>query len=201
VNELFLRNDASLADVDVKQRIIDLIAVPWNQIAMVPWRGEMWSELFRRGAFDGIEDHAGRIRVNRQHVEGDTVGKVVELEPSAGVGMLGRIKIAQTLRGDETLQLASEDMLSPSVAYYVKEPRDIIINKRTKTREILRAFMQHLALVEKPAYEGARLLAVREAPSGLAVAEETPLPSTPALDEAMNDPMLAWAAERLAAAR
>ena len=32
---------------------------------------------FVRGAFDGIESHAGRIRVNREHMMGDTVGKVV----------------------------------------------------------------------------------------------------------------------------
>jgi hypothetical protein len=76
VNEIFVRNDASLADVDVKQRIIDLIAVPWDQEATVPWHGEMWREVFRRGAFDGIEDHAGRIRVNREHVRGDTVGNL-----------------------------------------------------------------------------------------------------------------------------
>jgi hypothetical protein len=42
------------------------------------------------------------------------------------------------------------------------------------------------------------VLAVREAPSGLTVAE-TPLPATPALDEAMNDPMLAWARDYFAA--
>jgi phage head maturation protease len=198
VNEIFLRNDASLADVDVKQRIIDLIAVPWNQVAMVPWRGEMWAEMFRRGAFDGLEDHAGRIRVNRQHIEGDTVGKVIELEPSAGVGMLGRVRIAKTLRGDETLQLAEEDMLSPSIGYYVKLPSDVNVDKRNKTREVMRAFLQHLSLVETPAYEGAQVLAVREAPSGLTVAE-TPLPATPALDAAMHDPVLVWARERLAA--
>jgi phage head maturation protease len=199
VNEILLRNDASLADVDVKQRIIDMIAVPWNQEADVPWRGEMWREVFRRGAFDGIEDHAGRIRVNRQHVAGDTVGKVVQLEPSADIGMLARVRIADTLRGDETLQLAEEDMLSPSIAWFAKSSRDVNINKRTKVREVLRAFLDHLALVESPAYAGARVLAVREAPSGLTVAEQIPLPTTPALDEAQNDPVLMWARERLAA--
>lgn len=200
MNEIFVRNDATLSDVDVKQRIIELIAVPWDEEATVPWRGEMWREVFRRGAFDGIEDHAGRIRVNREHVRGDTVGKAVNLDPSAPVGLLARVKIAQTLRGDETLQLAAEDMLSASIGYFVKEPRDVTINKRTKMREVVRAFLDHLGLVESPAYVGAQVLAVREAPSGLAVAE-TPLPSTPVLDDAMNDPLFAWAAERLAAAK
>jgi hypothetical protein len=74
------------------------------------------------------------------------------------------------------------------------------VNKRIKLREVLRAFLDHLALVESPAYAGAQVLAVREAPSGLAVAE-IPLPETPVLDEVLNDPLLAWAADRLAAAK
>jgi phage head maturation protease len=200
VNEIFLRNDASLADVDVKQRIIDLVAVPWDQEASVPWHGEMWREVFRRGAFDGIEPHAGRIRVNREHVRGDTVGSVVNLDPSASIGMLARVKVPKTLRGDETLQLAEEDMISASIGYFVKQPSDVMVNKRIKMREVMRAFLDHLALVESPAYAGAQVLAVREAPSGLTVAE-SPLPATPALDEVQNDPLLAWARERLAAVK
>ncbi len=195
MNELFLRNDATLADVDVKQRLIDLVAVPWNQEASIPWHGEMWREVFRRGAFDGIEDHAGRIRVNREHIKGDTVGKAVSLDPSAAIGLLARVKIARTLRGDETLQLAEEDMLSASIGYYVKQLSDVKVNQRMKFREVVRAFLDHLGLVESPAYEGAQVLAVREASPGLTVAE-SPLPATPLLDEWMNDPVLAWASQR-----
>lgn len=197
MSELILRA-ATLADVDAKQRIIELVAVPWDEEADVKWRGEMWREVFRRGAFDGIEEHAGRVRVNREHIIGDTVGKTVSLDPASTVGLLARVKIAQTLRGDETLQLASEDMLSASIGYFIKSPSDVVINKRTKLREVMRAFLDHLAMVESPAYAGAQVLAVREGSSGLAVAEGAPLPSTPALDDAMNDPMLAWAAARLA---
>lgn len=197
MNEIITRA-ATFADVDVKQRMIDMIAVPWDEETDVVWRGEMWREVMRRGAFDGLEPHAGRIPLNRQHVEGDTVGKAVKFE-NASVGLLCRAKVAQTPRGDETLQLAMEDMLSPSVGYYVKSLSDVRINKRMKLREVVRAFMQHMSLVETPAFPGAQVLAVREAPSGLAVAETSPLPDTPALDAAMNDDVFAWAAARLAA--
>lgn len=195
--EILLR-ESRLTDIDHKQRLIDLIAVPWDEEAVVPWRGEAWREVFRRGAFNGIEGHAGRIRVNREHVRGDTVGKVVWLDADSDAGLLARVQVARTLRGDETLQLADEDMISASVGYFVKEPRDVVLNKRTKVREVMRAFLDHLGLVESPAYAGAQVLAVREAPSGLAVAESTPLPPTPALDEAMNAEIATWAAERLA---
>lgn len=199
MNEIILRS-STLDSVDVKQRLIDLIAVPWNEETDVPWRGEVWHEVFRRGAFDGIEGHAGRIRVNREHVRGDTVGKVVALDPTSDVGLITRVKVAQTPRGDETLQLAEEDMISASVGYYVKNAADVRLNKRTRVREVLRAFLDHLSMVESPAYVGAQVLAVREAPSGLTVAELPPLPATPNLDEAMNDPVFAWARDRLSSA-
>ena len=63
------------------------------------------------------------------------------------------------------------------------------IDKRSKTRRILKAFLDHLAMVEDRAYAGAEVLAVRAGQSGLTVAE-SPLPETPALDEARSDPLL-----------
>ena len=60
---------------------------------------------------------------------------------------------------------------------------------------IMRAFWDHQAFVEDQAYEGAKVLAVRAGQSGLTVAE-TPLPSTPNLDEWLNDPTFAWASKR-----
>jgi HK97 family phage prohead protease len=196
--EILVRNDSSIADVNVRERIIDLIAVPWDQEAEIGWRGEFWRESFMRGAFDGIQDRAGRIRVNREHVKGDTVGRAVSLDPFAEEGLLARLKIAATPRGDDTLELAADDMVSASVGFFTKSPSDVIVNRRESTRRVRRAFLDHLAMVESPAYEGARVLAVRENQSGLAVVEDTPLFDAPALDEAMNDPLFQWAASRVA---
>jgi phage head maturation protease len=195
--ELLVRNDSVIADVNQRLRLIDLIVVPWDQEAEVPWHGEMWRETFQRGAFDGIEGHAGRIRVNREHVKGDTVGRAVSLDPQAAEGLLARLKIAATARGDDTLELAADDMLSPSAGFYNKSPSDVTVNRRNLTRRVLRAFLDHIAMVEAPAYAGARVLAVREEQSGLATVE-TPLYAAPALDEAINDPVFQWAAARVA---
>lgn len=195
--EILLRNDSTIADVNVRQRLIDLIVVPWDQEAEVGWRGEMWRESFQRGSFDGIQDHAGRVRLNREHVKGDTVGRAVSMDPLSELGLLSRTKIANTPRGDDTLELAADDMLSPSAGFFHKSPADYIVNRRNMTRRVLRAFLDHIALVEAPAYAGARVLAVREDQSGLATVE-TPLPPAPALDDAMNDPVLMWAASRIA---
>ena len=197
VPEIEHRN-STLQDVDVKKRLVDLIAVPWDEeTEKAEWRGELWRESFDRHAFDGIQDHAGRIQVNREHRKGDTVGRVVALDPSRPGGLFARVKMYSTPRGEETLTLADEGGAFPSIGFRIKSLGDVQLNRRTKTRRVMRAFLDHLAFVEDPAYVGAEVLAVRAGPSGLAVVEQSPLPETPELDEAMNDAVLIWAASRL----
>ena len=194
--EIHCRDDASLKDVDFKQRMITVIAVPWEQEAEIFWRGESWREVFTRGAFDGLEDSAGRIRVNREHTKGDTVGKVVKVDTQDKDGLLAFVRIAKTPRGDETLALADEDMVGSSIGYRVKKPSDVVLHRQRMLRRVNRAFLDHLSFVESPAYEGARVLAVREGSSGLTVVEG-PLPETPILDEFIHDDVLEWARSRI----
>jgi HK97 family phage prohead protease len=191
---VFERDSAVFADINVKQRLIDMIAVPWNQEAEVPWHGEMWREVFRRGAFDGLEQRVETIRVNREHTRGQTVGKLVFADPKAEEGLLLRSKIFKTERGNETLALAEEDGISPSVGYRLKDPSEVHVQPRDRLREILRAFLYHIRLVETPAFAGAQVLAVREDQSGSVV--EVP-PYRRALDEAWNDPAYVQALSRL----
>ena len=196
-SEIFVRNDAVVAEVDVKQRLIDVVAVPWDQEADVFERGEWWHEVFRRGAFDGLEDHVGRVRVNREHKIGDTVGKLVWADPQAEIGLITRAKISRTLRGDETLALAEDDAISPSVGYRIKSSEDIRHDRRTRLREVVRAFLDHLGMVEAPSYENARVLAVRDKPDEL---DLTPPKFADSLDEAWADPEYLRAIDRLSRA-
>ncbi len=48
-------------------------------------------------------------------------GKVTRFDTRSAVGLVAEIKIAGTPRGDETLQLASEDMLSASIGFIAGE--------------------------------------------------------------------------------
>jgi phage head maturation protease len=196
VNEILERHDAAVLadDVDFKQRIIDIIAVPWEQEAEVLWRGEPWREVFIRGAFDGIENDAGRVPVNREHTRGDTVGRVLKLDPYDARGLIASVKVARTPRGDETLQLASEGMIGASLGYFVKRGSDVLLNRKAMLRRVKRAFLDHIAMVESPAYAGAMPVAVREGPPSDAAGE--PL-RTPALDVFTNDDVLTWAAGRV----
>jgi HK97 family phage prohead protease len=186
--------ESVLAGVNFKQRLIDLLAVPYDQEADIEYRGELWRERFSRGAFDGIEDHAGRVRVNRGHNRDRTIGKVVQFLPSHEDGLMSRVRIASTPLGDETLALADEDMLSPSITFAVRG-RDQLLDRRSRVRVINRAFIDHIAMVEDPAYRGAKVLAVREGLPAQPVASE-PL-VTLALDEYLGDDILSWAKSRL----
>lgn len=196
MSEIFLRNDASVTDVDVKLRLIDMVAVPWDQEGEIEWRGEPWHEIFRRGAFNGLEDHVGRIKVNRNHKVGETVGKLIWADPKSEIGLLTRARIAPTEKGDEALALAEEEMIGPSVAYFIKDPTDHLLNRRGRIREVFRAFLDHLSLVEEPTWEGAKVLAVREKQESAAPPEVSRT-----LDEAWSDPDYLWALDRIGKAR
>lgn len=193
MSEVFLRNDSAVADVDVRQRLIDVIAVPWDQEAEVEWRGEIWNEIFRRGAFDGLEDHVGRVRVNREHVIGNTVGKLVWADPASDLGLITRAKIAKTQAGDDTLGLAEDGAVSGSVGYRIKDPADVDLNRRTKLREVMRAFLDHLSFVESPAFVGAEVLAVRDSRMDDILAPTI----ARTLTDAWNHPAYVAAVERL----
>lgn len=175
---------SQVADVNFAERIVEVIAVPYEQPSQTPvmYRGELWEEVFERGAFDGIESREGRVAANRDHDRSRTVGKVAQFWPSREEGLVATVKIGKTALGDETLALADEDMLSASIGFGVRG-RDQVLNKRTMQRRIRRAFADHLAFVEKPAYAGADVLDVRAAEQFDTSVETTPLGETPLLDE------------------
>lgn len=177
--EPVLFRSSTVADVNYSQRIIEVIAAPYDEVAVVPWRGEMWQEMFLRGAWDGIEKNPNRIRVNREHDKARTVGKIVNLWPSRREGLVTAVRIAKTPLGDETLALADEDCLSASVGY-VARARDVDLDKMTRTRRVRRAMLDHLAFDADTYYKGATVLNVR---STSAVEASAPFVETPALDE------------------
>lgn len=182
---------AAVAEVRYADRIVELIAVPYNEETVVPYRGRMVTESILPGAFDGVEARLApsdgkrdRIPVNRDHDPRVTVGKVVGLHPSRDEGLVAEVRISPTIHGDEALQLAADDVLGASVGMLVREGA---ANQRWSAnntrRHIVRAFLDHIALVANPAYAGAGVLSVRSGDG-----ESTELwepPSTPNLDDVL----------------
>lgn len=181
---LELRYQASVDGVDFEQRIIDVIAVPYGQEAVVEYRGEVVREVVEAGAFDGIESRNDPIPANREHNRGETFGKVIAADPNDPRGLRLSIRASRTPKGDDALQLAADGILRASVGMRVR-PRDQIL--RNGLRRIRRAFLDHISLVESPAYDGAAVLAVRDQDE----TQGQPAAPTPVLDGFLADPVIA----------
>lgn len=185
--------------VNFGERIITVLAVPYEQPTQVPFRQETWTEVFSRSAFDDIESRGRKIPATAaldvpapNHDGGRLVGKVISSDPHREDGLVSEIKISRTQLGDETLELAADDALSVSVGFMVKNRLDQDLDRYRKTRRVNRAFLDHLAFVGQPAYPGAKVLAMRS--DGTVAEEDVPVGSaTPRMDEFLNDPILRWA--------
>lgn len=146
--------------VSFPKRTIELVVTPYETDAYVPWDdGRMVFESFERGAFEGIERRANRIRVNRDHNLERTVGRALALHPSRAEGLVAEIRIAKTELGEETLALAADDCLDASAAYRPM-PGGERWEGRTRCR-VTKAYLGHIALTPDPAYAEAKVLAVR----------------------------------------
>jgi phage head maturation protease len=153
---------STVAEVKFPERIITVLAVPYEQETdKVVYRGRQVVESFARGSFAGVESRNGKVMVNREHTRGRTVGKVATFYPDASEGLIEDIKVASTLAGDETLELASGGMLFPSIGFAIAKGSDQEVTGNR--RYIKRAFVDHMAFVEDPAYTGADVVAVRHA--------------------------------------
>lgn len=184
-----------VGDVDFAQRLITVVAVPYEQPALVEYRREMWNELFERGSLDTVVGAPHRVRANRDHNKSRTVGKVMQFWPDRDEGLVAEVRMAKTPLGDETLALADDDCLSASVGFGVL-PTGQVLDRRTMTRRIKTAYLDHLAFVESPAYVGAQILSVRGNGDPEFAASMEPL-RTPILDQFAGDDILRWASERL----
>ena len=191
---------AAVANIDAEERIVTMIAIPYEQATTVPFRGEVWNEIVERGAFAGIENSSHTYRVNRDHDKRRLVGKIVNYYPDRPEGLVVDAYISKTELGDETLQLAKDGILGASVGMAIRSTDQVLDrSKGGRTRRIKRAFLDHLALVPDPAYQGAEVLAVRN--DTLSEEELESAILTPRMNEFSSDPIIAWMFERAAALR
>lgn len=158
--EILERSAAAVEHVAAGQRLIEIVAVPFDSPTEVLWRGAQWRESFSRGAFREFIASGKQVRVNREHRKGDTVGRVVELRETDR-GLIATIRIARTPRGDETLELAAEDMISASIGFSAG-PDSRTVDHAARTIRYHRGVrLDHLSLVEDPAFKEAAVLSVR----------------------------------------
>ena len=153
---------AELVGVSYPDRTIELVVMPYEVETLVPWEGRMVKESIARGAFDGIQRRANRIRANRDHAEARTFGRVTALHPSRENGLVAEIRCAKTPLGDETLELAADGCLDASAGFLPMAGGMKWLSRNAY--RITRAWLGHVALVPDGAYgENAGVLAVRAA--------------------------------------
>jgi phage head maturation protease len=85
-------------------------------------------------------------------------------------GLVGEVKIAKTVIGDETLELCADGCLSASAGFAlmhenglsgpIKRGAEIWENNRT-VRRLKELWLDHVAFVPNPAYEAANVIDVR----------------------------------------
>jgi HK97 family phage prohead protease len=174
---------AELVDVSYPDRLVKLVVIPYDTPASVQWQGRPVTETIARGAFDGIERRANRVRVNREHERLQTIGRAVAFHPAGDQGLLADVKIARTPLGDETLELAADGCLDASAGFLPMKG-----GMRWQNRDsyrITRAWLEHIAMTAEPAYTDAKVLEVRSAVPAAAAS------ATPNLDMARS-----WLLER-----
>lgn len=168
---------ATTMEVRYPDRQIELVAVPYNEPTEVLYRGRMVNESIARGAFEGIQMRSHSFKVNRAHDLERPVGWVSKFKPRDERGLVADIDIIANVRdGDEALELAAAGLLGASIGFgVIKENWTVDRQERTVTK----AWLDHIALTGTPAYQSAKVLAVR-------TTEDTPPPvervPTPNLD-------------------
>lgn len=169
-------------EVRFTDRIIEMLAVPYDETTVVEYprgSGRLIEEEVAAGAFAGLETRPNRVRANRDHDISRVFGRVIRAVTDAKEGLILSVRAATTPLGDETLTLADEGVLEPSVGMAVR-PSDQEWTQGRKHRRILRSFLDHQAMVPNPAYLGAGVLAVRH--EELSIAAPAPIVATPNLD-------------------
>ena len=150
-------------DVSFPDRTIELVVMPYEEETVVehPQRpGVPVVEICSRGAYDGVERRANRVKVNRDHKDERIIGRAVSLHPSRLEGLVAKLRIARTELGNETLELAADGCLDASAGFRPKRPDGIRWETRSRCR-LVKCFLGHIAMVGEGAYSGAKVLAVR----------------------------------------
>ena len=154
--ELEYRSAGAL-EVRYPERMIDLIAVPYDEETRVVHQGRWITETVAPGSFAGV---SGEVLVNRAHNLERPLGRVVKFHPGDPRGLRTELRIAKTSEGDEVLELAADELLGASVGFAPLPGGETYTPDRLR-RRITKAFLGHIAMTGHRAYNGARVLAVR----------------------------------------
>lgn len=165
---------AQVAEVNYPKRTVTVIAMPYEQPTVIQEARRSYTEIVTRGAFAGTEKRGnGQIRANRDHSWDKLVGKVVAVHPSRSEGLVAEVRMFRTQIGEDTLIECDEGGLDASAGFGLLRqgpngtgpvyPDAEVWERNRSVRRLNRLWLDHLALVPNPAYQGATVLDVRDA--------------------------------------
>jgi HK97 family phage prohead protease len=152
---------ARVADVSATNRTVEIVAAPYDSEAAVVIDGKRVMESFSNTAWLDVDrqPNRSRIRVWRDHRPELACGRVTSLDPTDPRGLIAEFKLSNTTLGDETLELAQDDVLDASVGFKVLDQRW----EGRSRRRVTKAWLHHLGLTSDPAYDGTHVVGVRGA--------------------------------------
>jgi HK97 family phage prohead protease len=159
-NNSFTR--AFLGDLCVRSdgRTITGLAVPWDTPTRVSDGGASYLEAFSRGAFTRtIAERGDRIKFLALHDQRRLpLGRITSLTEDAS-GLVIEARVSETSAGDEALTLIRDGALD-GLSIGFRPVRHVVkdgVTVRTEAR------LNEVSAVSIPAYDDARILAVRSA--------------------------------------
>lgn len=160
-DQIFTREvPIDLAEFD--GRNLEARIVPYNTVATVSDGGPTYKEMFLPGAFGPQLRAANRVDVllNFEHRQsiGDVVGRGTSLRDEND-GLYGSFRVLDHADGDKALELVNAGVLGGmSVEFAAVRSRTVdgVVQRQS-------ARIRNVALCRSPAYEDARVLAVRQA--------------------------------------
>ena len=154
----------AFADLEIRAasdgRTISGVAVPFDRATDVGG----YRESFTRGAFARTiaEKGAGRVKALAQHATGVLpIGRASLLREDPG-GLYAELRISRTQLGDEVLALVEDGALDGLSIGFV--PLRSSHNASTGVLERTEVRLDEISVVAFPAYDGARVAAIRSTP-------------------------------------
>lgn len=158
---------AFAADLSIRAdrdgRTVTGLVVPFGVPARVSDGGPAYEEKFARGAFaKTIAERGDRVKLLLQHNSSEPIGRATLLREDAA-GLYGEFRVSAVPAGEQALELVRDGVIdSFSVGFTpIKHSKDGAVTVRTEVR------LREASLVTFPAYDGARVLALRAALAGL----------------------------------
>lgn len=147
-----------LRSVDSDGRTIDGVCVPYDEVSFLTPNPS--GEIVMRGAFaKSVRQQADKVFLFRGHDHAHPVGKAISFDDRAD-GLYGTFRVRSSTLGDEVLDDVREGYLpAMSVGFKPMQTR----RGRNGETQVVEAQLKEVSLLPLGAYEGAKVLALRQA--------------------------------------